>query len=269
MRSILVHIYDDAGLEARLQAAFDLARAFGGHLTCLHATAFEDYLATDPLMAAALPVEFSKKMRKAREALRARIEARLEAEDVSWDWVHRDEGMADALIRFSPFADLVVASLAGPALEKHDSRPVAASVATGGRAPVLAVPDGLRQLALDKPVALAWNGSAEAAAAMRGALPILKAAPSVHLIEIEEELSAYPRDLAARYLSRHDIQVSIVQREDPDDCIGGAIRQAAFDVGAGLIVMGAYGRSRLSEYIFGGATREMLAHSTIPLLLAH
>ena len=94
MRSILVHIYDDAGLEARLQAAFDLARAFGGHLTCLHATAFEDYLATDPLMAAALPVEFSKKMRKAREALRARIEARLEAEDVSWDWVHRDEGMA-------------------------------------------------------------------------------------------------------------------------------------------------------------------------------
>ncbi len=269
MKSILVHIYEDAALESRLQAAFDLARAFEGHLTCLHATPYEDYLAANPLLAAALPVEFSIKMRLRREALRTRIEERLAAEGVSWDWVHVDEDMSDALIRYSLLADVVVVSLAGRALMRDDPRPLSAPVATGGRAPVLAVPQGLQQLRLDAPVAIAWNGSAESAAAVRGALPILIAAPSVHLIEIEDDLATYPRDLVARYLSRHGIHPEILQRENPDRDVGGVIRLAANDVGAGMIVMGAYGHPRLRQLVLGGATRQMLSWSTLPLLLAH
>lgn len=269
MKSILLHIYEDDGLEGRLQAAFDLARAFESHLTCLHATPYEDYLATDPLLAAALPVEFSKKMHRLREDLRARVEARLAAEGMSWDWVHVDEEMSGALVRFSPLADVVIVSLGPHAVERRDARPLAAPVATAGRAPVLAVPQSLERLPLDRPVAIAWNGSAEAAAAMRAALPILAAAPAVHLIEVEGDTSAYPRDQAARYLSRNGIHAEILQRANPDRDVGGVIREVANDLGAGLIVMGAYGHSRLRELILGGATREMLRWSTVPLLLAH
>lgn len=269
MKSILVHIAEDNGLESRLQAGFDLARAFGGHLTCLHATPFEEYFAVDPIMAAALPVEFSRKMERRREALRESVEARIRVEGLSWDWVHRDEVMWDALIRHSILADLVIASLGPPALERSDPRPIAAKVATRGRVPVLAVGAGLRRLRLDAPVAVAWNGSAEAAAAIRGTLPLLAAAPSVHLIEIKERDLAYPHDVAARYLSRHEIPVEIVERVDLDGDVGAALRKAAVDIGAGLIVMGAYGRSRLRELILGGTTREMLARSTLPLILAH
>ncbi len=116
---------------------------------------------------------------------------------------------------------------------------------------------------------IAWNGSAEAAAAMRSALPLLPRASAVHLVEVEEKPSAYPRDLAARYLARHRIGVQIVQRQPKDGSAGDAISEAARELGAGLIVMGAYGRPRLLESLLGGVTRDLITHSEIPLLLAH
>lgn len=269
MKAILVHINDDDGLESRLQSAFDLARAFNGHVTCLHATPYEDYLREDPLVVAALPEEFSEKMRAKISELRQRIEARLRAEAISWDWVHFNELMSTSLIGYSVLSDVVVVSLGPPALEKSDPRPLAAKVAVGARTPVLGVPSGLDALRLDRPAVLAWNGSPEAATAMRNALPILKAVPQVHLLEIEEAMSAYPRDHAARYLSRYGVGVEIVQRGRIDGSISAAIGQAALELGAGIVVMGAYGHSRLRELVFGGVTRELTRSSAIPLLLAH
>lgn len=91
MRSILLHVHDDAALESRLQAAFDLARAFNGHITCVHATPFEDYLATDPLVVSILPEEFSRKMKWKLHEVQIGIGARIEAETLAWDWIHVDE----------------------------------------------------------------------------------------------------------------------------------------------------------------------------------
>jgi len=269
MKSILVHINDDDGLESRLQAAFDLARTFNGHLTCLHATPYEDYLATDPLVVAALPEEFSEKMAARRSELRARIEMRLQGEGVSWDWVHFDELMSTSLIRYSVLADVIVVSLGPAAVRGHDPPPLAAAVSVGARTPVVGVPADLARLRLDRGAVLAWNGSPESATAMRAALPILQAVPQVHLLEVEEEMSPYPRDFAARYLSRYDIGVEIVQRGRIGGSVSAAIEQAALELDAGLIVMGAYGHSRLREYFFGGVTRELTQRSRVPLLLAH
>jgi nucleotide-binding universal stress UspA family protein len=268
MKSILLHIYDDSGLESRLQAAFDLARAFEGHITCLHATPFEDYLAADPLVVAALPEEFSGKMRRLRLALQARVEERLRTEGVSWDWVHKDEVPAAALIQFSALSDVIVVSLSGPALYRDEPRAIGARVAVRARAPVLAVPEGLRRLETDAPVLVAWNGSAEAAAAMRMALPLLRLASDVHLLEVEEDSARYPRDLGARYLSRHGIEPEILQLPARGG-VADTIRRTADALGAGLIVMGAYGHSRLRELLLGGVTRSLVADCPVPLLLAH
>lgn len=269
MKSILLHIYEDSGLESRLSSALDLARAFGSHITCLHATPFEDYLAVDPFVAAALPEEFSRKMEKLRTELQHRVEERLRREAVSWDWIHRDELMSDALIRYSILSDVVVVSLASRAIERNDPRPVAATVATGSRAAVLAVPEQFGALDVDGPVLIAWNGSPEAAAAARASLPLLKRASKVVLLEVEDKLSRYPRDLVARYLSRHNVHVEIVQRRPIEDRVGLAIVEAASEVGARLIVMGAYGHSRVREFLLGGVTRTLIHNSPLPLLLAH
>lgn len=269
MRSILLHVHDDAALESRLQAAFDLARAFGGHITCVHATPFEEYLATDPLVVSMLPTEFSRKMKRKLREVQARVEARIKAEGLTWDWIHVDEQMSSALIVHSPFADVVVVSLTPPTVLRDDPRPLGAAVALGGRAPVLAVPAACQGLRLDRPVILAWNGSPEAAAAMRAGLPVFRQAPQVILLEVSAVAWPYPRDRAARYLSRHDVHVEIAERAPIDGSVSGAIVAAARETGAGTIAMGAYGRSRLREFLLGGVTRDLLAESEFPLLLAH
>ncbi len=269
MQSILLHVYDDTGLESRMQAAFDLARAFNGHITCLHSTPFEDYLRNDPLTAAYLPVEVSTKMERLREELRARVEERLRIEGLNWDWVHRDDLPSSSLTRFSIVSDVVVVSHAGRAMMRDEPRPLAAAVATGGRAPVLAVGEGLDRLRPERPVVIAWNGSPEAAAAMRASVPLLRLARKVQVVEVEKRITPYPSDLAARYLARHGIEAEIVQRERLDGSVSKAIERAAFDIDAGMIVMGAYGHSRLREFLLGGVTRDLLGECGLPLLLAH
>ncbi len=270
MKSILLHIYDDTGLESRMQAAFDLARAFEGHITCLHATPYEDYLAADPLIAAALPAEFSVKMEMLRIELEAKVQARLRSEGVSWDWVHVDDAMARGLIRHSALADVIVLTLAaGAAMDWDEPRALAGAVATGAMAPVLAIPTGMQRFEANGPALVGWNGSAEAALAIKSALPLLRLASSVHLIEVEDRAPAYPSDSGARYLSSHGLAVEIMQRRPVDGSVSRAITQAAGEIDAKLIVMGAYGRSRWRELLLGGVTRELLVTSQIPLLLAH
>jgi nucleotide-binding universal stress UspA family protein len=268
MKSILLHVDEDSGFETRLSAALDLARAFEGHITCLHATPLEVYVAADPYFASVIPEEFYTDLAERRAQLRHRIEERLRREDVGWDWVHLDAPASASLIRYSILSDVVVVTLGGSANEQDSAPSLAAAVATGSHAPVLALPEQFASIELDAPVLIAWNGSPEAAAAARAALPLLKRS-QVLLLEVEEEQQGYPRDLVARYLSRHGVHVEIVQRPLIEGRIGLAIVEAAAEAGAGLIVMGAYGHSRLREFLLGGVTRALIHNSAVPLLLAH
>lgn len=269
MKSILVHIRDDDGLESRLQAAFDLARCFGGHITCLHATPFRHYLVADPVAAAALPQAFSWRIEQNREELQLRVESRFMAEGMQWEWIQVDDVTSNFLVHQSILADVIVLNVDGSAAQKHKPRPIGAAVAVRARAPVLAVPYSSKALRLTAPVLIAWNGSPEAAAAVRSALPILQVSAGVHLLQVEEKMAHYPRDMAARYLARHGIEAEILQRPPIDGSVSKAIRAAALEIGAGTIVMGAYGHSRLREFLLGGVTRELLAESPVPLLLEH
>lgn len=104
---------------------------------------------------------------------------------------------------------------------------------------------------------------------MRSSLPLLKLASNVQLLEVEEKIAAYPRDMAAHYLSRHGIEAEIVQRRPTDGNVADTIELAACTLGAGMIVMGAYGHSRLREFLVGGVTRQLLLQCGLPLVLGH
>ena len=82
-------------------------------------------------------------------------------------------------------------------------------------------------------------------------------------------MPCYPRDIAARYLARHGVEVEMVHRPPLDSGVADTIERAAFDLGAGMIVMGAYGHSRLREFLLGGVTRNLLRECGLPLFLAH
>lgn len=141
--------------------------------------------------------------------------------------------------------------------------------------PCMVVPAELEDFRLDT-IAVAWNGSAQSARALHSSLPLLRRASTVVLIDGShvEPLAgagagADPRRSIDQYLAGHDIKVTRI-RIDPDTAHAGEeIVAAASDAAADLLVMGAYGRARFSEWIFGGATRHILEHSRLPMFMRH
>ena len=265
MKSILLHISDDDGLDTRIGAAITLARAFGGHVTCLHVTPYNELVAADPLYVTVMPADFTAEMERLRLGLKKRVEAILETENIAWDWLHRDEPTADALTRYSVLSDVIVLSLAGTGAAPYASSLIG-MVATNARAPILVIPRNGPTLDITGIAAIAWDGSNEASMALRSSLPLLERAASVHMIEVSEKTAHAEVNAGAAYLFRHGIDARTSQRLAGGD-VGHAIIEAAGKIDAALIVMGAYGHSRLNEYLFGGVTRTMLASSPVPLLL--
>jgi hypothetical protein len=97
MKSLLLHVQDDAGMEARLQAALSIARATRGHINCLHVTPVNFYIASDGITGAYMVPNFVKTLDEMEKKVRARIEAHLEKEDVSWDYEPVPDDVLDFL----------------------------------------------------------------------------------------------------------------------------------------------------------------------------
>jgi nucleotide-binding universal stress UspA family protein len=121
---------------------------------------------------------------------------------------------------------------------------------------------------------IGWNGTREAAKAAFDAVGILKHSDLVYVSQIEleeseEETGPYPGAELAKALARHGIKTTAERLARSEVDAGEALLSHASDVGADLIVMGAYGHSRLREFILGGATRTMLQAMTVPILMSH
>lgn len=259
MRSILCPADSGSSLDDRVETALALARETKGHVTFQIATPFAQMALWEPFGGAALSAEAINQVREADEKLAADLDARLARQDVPFDVEIVDEGRIEGVAAAARFTDVIVASLDDPGLEE---------IALGVRSPVLAVPKGTPLLSCAVPVVVAWDGGHESAQALRAALPLLRRASAVHLVTVREKSADFPASEAACYLSRHDIHAECHEVER-NHSIGFTIEDTARKLGAGLIVMGVFGKSRLRELLLGGVSRELLDRSTIPLLLAH
>jgi nucleotide-binding universal stress UspA family protein len=272
MKSILLHVDGDRCFEARMQVALDLARATGGHITCLQAVSYEVFAPGDfygNAMAAAMP-----RIKEAAEDLRAKVEADLANEDVAWEWRFL-YGMAETrLLEQSALHDVIII---GP----HDigeegargPSAMAGELAIKAPAPVLVVPGDTKSLAVSDPMMVAWNGSAEACVALRRSLPLLALSDKVYLASVAEKGERsrfeFPVNEAAMYLERHGVDVEVIEIPRGDDSIADALFLAGHVRNCRVMVMGAYGHSRLAEMLMGGVTRRVLSNPKIPVLLAH
>jgi nucleotide-binding universal stress UspA family protein len=121
-------------------------------------------------------------------------------------------------------------------------------------------------------VLIAWDLSKSAARAVGDALPILRRAKTVHVLTVRGEKDIPLADPAAPlidYLAAHDIKADTREVEAADRQVGATILSSASEAKADLLVMGAFGHSRLREFVLGGATKEILDAATLPLLMAH
>lgn len=285
IRVALVPLTDDAGDEPALDAALAVLRRVGGaHVRALHVRAQPSAAvfagAPEGTMVTAEILTLWERDAKERAA-RARgryqrwregaklAEAAAPVHDaITASWLER-EGEFDPIVgQAGRLADLVV--LGAPAEPARDGSfyPFEGAL-FDSRRPALLVPRALPATAFDT-VLIGWNGSAEAAAAVAGALPLLARAKTVAVFvagEKGEEPEA-PRELLD-YLRWHGIAATQRLVKAPSHNVGAELVAEAGRIGAGLIVMGAYTHSRVRELIFGGATNHVLKNSGVALLMAH
>ena len=271
MRSILVHAVDDAAFESRLQAALDLARMFDAHLTLLQTIAYDIVVPTDPYGLS--PVEVSRASMEAAEEFRGRFEGRLSQEDVRWDWQAEPGYVTRSLVRHAALNDIALVGGSPVGTDGRRGASLAGALAINCRTPIMVVPDSTRGFEQGKAAVLCWNGSLEAARSMRSAVPLLQQSKTVHVLtvgEIDDDAEEpLPAIAAADYLERHGVDCEIVQLPGGKDTVAETLHKAAEMRDAGLMVMGAYGRTRLVETLFGGVTRSVLSKPVLPVLMAH
>lgn len=261
MRSILVQGGRDAGMTLRLDTAMDLARVHGGHLTVLVDTPVDQFVTVDPYGGAILAREALDAALKADDELAAAFGERLARDDVPFDVAQSELPQLDALARSADLADLLVVSR---------SSGLAGDLALAASCPVLALPnDAPLRLPLGV-VCIAWDGGSEAARAMKAAVPLLANAADVRMLTVTNEpAKGFPVTEALRYLARHGVKAELVELSG-DGPVEDMLSAAVLKQGADLLVMGAYGHSRLREFLFGGVTRYFLDDLVAPpLLLAH
>lgn len=268
IKTILLHIQNDANLEARLQCALSLARATGAHLRCLHVTPIEAYVTMDSLGGLFVMDSIISAIDDEESRIRSTLEARLAVEDVTWDYEKVTGNTVGALVGRAALSDLVITGRQAH-VERARSLEIGiiGDVLMGVRTPLLIPGDDDAVFDPFGPAVIAWNDSYEAANAVRNAVGLLKLSSDVRVIQLTDIEDEPPTHLL-EYLSRHDIhaQVDTWIREDAvEDSLTDYAQQRA----ASYIVMGGYGHNRAGEFLFGGVTRSLLKASPVALALAH
>jgi nucleotide-binding universal stress UspA family protein len=269
MKTIMLHVHDDAEQANRFEVALALARLSHGHISFVQVAGVDVY-AADPFGDMLGMAAMVDTIHDQDRLLRHGIEARMRTENIGWDWRCFDGNVVATLIAQSRLADVVVISQPAAAQTGRDPPlSIVADVVMHAGAPLLVVPAGCARLHAAGAALLAWNGSAEAANAMRAAVPLLRHASAVHIVEVSDERPATSAGAAATYLERHGIRCEVHEWPAKGRHAAVALLDAIRELDARYLVMGAYGHSRLREMVLGGVTRALIARAEVPLLLVH
>ena len=238
MKNITVYVGGDAGREGRLQAGLDLARTFGGHLSCVQATPPNAYIMTDMFGGAFVIADVIDHIQKQAALVRTKVETQLAHEDVAWDLVHCDATPADAVIGRARLADIIVLTRSQSGKGPNDAMTLVGDVVLHARTPVLAVPETATGYDSTGRIMVLWNGSFEAANAVRAALPLLAKSRGVDILTIAETPSAFPPIAVAEYLSRHGIKAELQAVQSSEAGVAETLISAVFRMSPACVVMG-------------------------------
>jgi nucleotide-binding universal stress UspA family protein len=275
-KTILVHLNDKRRVKAVLGPAIELARRTEAHLVGMHVYA--------AVPAAPVTVPYGAKVlgslvaaeRQETEAIAAAFAEATRNQPFVAEWravkvPHVD--LASVVMDHGRAADLIVAGQTDPDWDLSPLMDFPERLALESGRPVLVVPYVGTYAEVGRNVVVAWKPGREAARAVFDALPILEAAETVTILEIKHKGEATgalaPDTTIAAALGRHGIKPVVRTSVAVDISVGDEILSRLADLGADLLVMGAYGHSRMRELVFGGATRHIARHMTVPTLFSH
>lgn len=272
--TIVVHLEGGANSALRTELALGLAREHGSHLIGLA-----------PTGDVAAPIDFGASLvdpgyliatrhhlRKCAHLLCEEFDAKAAAAALSSHESRVAEaGHAASVVALARSADLtIIGQTERDAQPGHVERDLPEQVVLGSGRPVLVVPYAGRHQVPGRHVLGAWNDSRESAHAFAGALPLLQRSHRLTVMT-QREPDAEPaptQDLAA-WLRRQGVKSAHFKDEAAPLGVGDLLLSRAAELDADLIVMGAWGQSRLKEWALGGATRSLLQQMTVPVLMAH
>jgi nucleotide-binding universal stress UspA family protein len=284
IKTILLPLGESDTDEWLLDAALAAARRFKAHLDVLHVRADADALL--PYATLGVSASMKETVREASEQSALKTTQALEqlvrqaskrhgvpmadrgeaAADVSVGWVLETGAQEIVVAHHGRLADLII--VPRPARVSPPPRTIEAALRETGR-PVLMVPPGGIET-LGEHVVIGWNGSKEAAQAVAAARTCLREASKVTVLTTEKRSRRPPSaDDLIRYLACHGIEASTRIMDTSSRSVPEALLDDVEKIGADLLVLGGYSRSRLREMIIGGVTRHVLSKAKIPILMVH
>ena len=284
IRKLLLPLTGTAAGEAALSTALIVARMWDAHLTALHVRV--DSRDVAPLAGEGLSGAMIEEMMSATEkestdrsnAVRTMFERFVAAHCVVVAEPHFRAGATadftsitgreeDLVAQLARLADLTVVPHPEAGDDVSSSDALHAVLFDSGR-PVLIAPQKAMPT-IGSRICVAWNGTAESAAAVHGAIPWMQRAEAVRVLSADEYQRRGPgAPELASYLALHGIRPEVAQFRPLEREVGRGVLTAAREFGADLLVMGAYSHSRLRQLILGGVTRHVLENAALPVMMA-
>ncbi|MEP7042813.1 MAG: universal stress protein [Dokdonella sp.] len=249
-----------------------LARRLGAWVTGLHVVPLAPVAFASP-EAVALYVNEVDHMYQAALKHAPQWQAQLAAHGVEGDWQVSQGDIVESLCHASRWCDVLVVERPQLVPDAPTGWGVVSRTVFGAAAAVVVVPEKAVSTAIGTHIVIAWNQSREAMLAIRGALPLLARAERVSVLEgdtVENPfgLRYLPRFDLRAWCARHHIDAEFRAFNGGKER-GAALLDTTHALGGDLIVMGAWGHSRITELVLGGTTRHLFQHSDLPLLVAH
>ena len=276
-KTILVSLNDVPRTEAMIDAAALIAKTYDAHLIgCYVIPAVKIYPEVGFAAPTAVDDTRQQYFKTNIAVVKERFERQLRQDGLRGEWRTVDSlysEVAPSLMEHGRTADLIMVSqIAENPVADIESELVENVIMESGR-PVLIIPQK-GALVEVKSVVAGFNATREATRALFDGLPLLRSAKDVRVVWVdpyrERSLSGeMPGAEAAEALARHGVKATAEGLAAGDSNAGEALLKHVNDLGAELLVMGAYAHSRMREYIFGGATRHVLAHANVPVLMSH
>ncbi len=270
-KTILVHLANDEGHMTRFEIALELARKFDAHLIALYNLSPVSMPQAGRGYSLGYLKEATEIAREKAVAVKAEVEETCEKAGVPIEW-RMDEGdHLKVMSAHAHCADLVIVTHSeADEFEDRITFHIPENVVLTTGCPVLVLPHPCAAKLPGRNVLIAWNNTRQSLRALRDSIPFLQKAEKVILLVIfKAEHEPTPGADIAAALSRHDISPQIIINVNHGSQVGNDILVHAKSTHSDLIVMGAYGQSRLRQIFLGSITKPVTANTTVPVLLSH
>ena len=277
-KDLLVVLGSDAASRGRMALAAALSERFAAHLVGLYPFPVPDIPRTlgyyNPSLFDPIFRELREKAQEVCDREREAFEHAASLRGLSAEWRVTEGLEADPAVH-ARYVDLTILGQLDPDggdTELIRPRPDLVALASGR--PILAVPYAGQFETVGQRVLIGWNATREATRAVNDAMPLLAAADVVTVLTIDaregpDAHGELPGADISLHLARHGVKATIERTVSAGVPAGEVLLSRAADLGADLLVIGAYGHSRMRELLLGGATRSILQSMTVPVLMSH